>query len=966
MIKTLTGTLAASTMTALSVLGATQAEAACAPASGVNTPPPGTTVTCSGSNAATYGDATQSGLTINVLSGASVISATGDGFKLNANNTVANNGTVQSTSGVAINSLDALSVTNSGTISGVAAGIAADTGFLSVVNTATGTITAGAGFGVTAILGGGDVSIANSGTISAGAGGHAIIASANLNLTNTGSLSSSGASFVIDVQGNATINNGSGGSITTIGGFDAISIAGNGTVINAGTISGTTVAVGNLSLTNTGAISSSGPSTVAAVGNAVIDNGSGSLITNTNTVSGFAILIGGMGTIINAGTISSAIIAIQIDSGSSSLTNSGTIIGAVNFIGAGNTLTLLPGSNITGQVVGAGSDTFQLGGTGAATFDTSALGGTNQYQGFSTYNKIGTSTWELTGNGGTGVSWNVNGGTLLANGSILSPFTVNSGGTLGGSGTVGNTAINGGTLSPGNSIGTLTVSGSLTLMAASTYLVQISGTSADRTIVTGAANLAGKVTVDPLARIAATTTYTILTAGTVNGTFATAGLLTTNSFARNARLSYVGSDALLTVDPGLLLPNLPSFGTINQRNVAAGIDNALMTGSNMPTGFNGLFALSGDGLLNALTQASGETATGSQQTTFNAMNLFLGVLTDPFTAGRGGNAPGATGFAEDGAELNGSAAAGRKRTGSERDAYGMMTKAASRAPTFESRWSAWAAGFGGSQATDGNATLGSNTATSRVAGMAVGADYWLSPQTVAGFALAGGGTNFSVANGLGSGQSDLFQAGAFVRHGFGSAYITAAAAYGWQSITTDRTVTIAGSDGLHARFNANAYSGRVEGGNRYLTPWPGGIGLTPYAAVQVTAFALPSYAETVASGANTFALSYGGKTVTATRTELGLRSDKTYVVGDSLLTLRGRAAWAHDYNTDRNVAAAFQTLPGASFVVNGALPAHDAALTTASAEMKWINGWSAAATFEGEFSQVTRSYAGKGIVRYGW
>jgi hypothetical protein len=30
------------------------------------------------------------------------------------------------------------------------------------------------------------------------------------------------------------------------------------------------------------------------------------------------------------------------------------------------------------------------------------------------------------------------------------------------------------------------------------------------------------------------------------------------------------------------------------------------------------------------------------------------------------------------------------------------------------------------------------------------------------------------------------------------------------------------------------------------------------------------------------------------------------------------------------------------------------------------NGWSAAATLEGEFSGVTRSYAGKGEVRYAW
>jgi uncharacterized protein with beta-barrel porin domain len=87
---------------------------------------------------------------------------------------------------------------------------------------------------------------------------------------------------------------------------------------------------------------------------------------------------------------------------------------------------------------------------------------------------------------------------------------------------------------------------------------------------------------------------------------------------------------------------------------------------------------------------------------------------------------------------------------------------------------------------------------------------------------------------------------------------------------------------------------------------------------------------------------------------------------DGVFTLRGRLAWAHDYNTDRSIGATFQTLPGASFVVNGAMQASDSALTTASAEMKWVNGWSAAATFEGEFSSVTASYAGKGVVRYSW
>ena len=55
-----------------------------------------------------------------------------------------------------------------------------------------------------------------------------------------------------------------------------------------------------------------------------------------------------------------------------------------------------------------------------------------------------------------------------------------------------------------------------------------------------------------------------------------------------------------------------------------------------------------------------------------------------------------------------------------------------------------------------------------------------------GFALAGGGTSASVAN-SGTARSDLFQAGAFVRHKSGAAYVPAGIGYGWQDITTDRT-----------------------------------------------------------------------------------------------------------------------------------------------------------------------------------
>jgi outer membrane autotransporter protein len=181
-----------------------------------------------------------------------------------------------------------------------------------------------------------------------------------------------------------------------------------------------------------------------------------------------------------------------------------------------------------------------------------------------------------------------------------------------------------------------------------------------------------------------------------------------------------------------------------------------------------------------------------------------------------------------------------------------------------------------------------------------------------------------------------------------------------------RRITSRGSAAspFRAQFDANAFSGRLEGGYRFIAPWIGGIGITPYAAGQFTTFDLPDYAESGLSGASTFALD--AKDVTDTRSELGIRTDKSWAMTDGILTLRGRVAWAHDCDPDRSIGATFQTLPGASFVVNGATQASDSALVTASVEKKWLSGWSAAATFEGEFSDVTRSYAGKGVVRYQW
>jgi uncharacterized protein with beta-barrel porin domain len=683
-----------------------------------------------------------------------------------------------------------------------------------------------------------------------------------------------------------------------------------------------------------------------------------------NTVTGNQVgIFLGDGTVINnVGASIAGRVGIVANAGGSSVFNAGSIIGdtvAIQFAGTGNTLTLAPTSQMFGLVLGTGSDIFQLGGTGAATFNVSWFSGpSGGYLGFGTFNKIDSSVWTLTGTNTAALPWSVNAGTLMVNGTIAnSPMTVNAGGTLAGTGTVGNvTVATGGAFAPGSGApgSTMAVSGNLAFQSGAFYLVQLNPAASSFANVTGTATLGG-ATVNAVFANGSyiSKTYTILTAsGGRVGTFAPS-VANTNLPANFATsLSYDATHAYLDLSlnytPGPTAPNFGGGLNGNQARVGTALVNFFNSTGGIPMVFGSLSPA-------GLTQTSGETATGSQQTTFDAMNQFMGVMTDPFVAGRddgvtsGAGAP--TGYAS------------TQATGAARDAYAMFTKAPPAA--FEQRWSVWAAGYGGSQTTDGNASLGSNSTTSSIAGTAVGADYRISPYTLAGFALAGGGTSFSVA-GSGSGHSDLFQAGAFIRHTVGPAYISAALAYGWQDITTNRTVTAAGIDQLRAEFNANAFSGRLEGGYRFVSPWAGGIGLTPYAAAQFTAFDLPAYAEQATVGSNAFALAYNAKDVTDVRSELGLRTDKSWAMQGATLTLRGRFAWAHDFDPDRSIAATFQTLPGASFTVNGAAQAHDSALTTASVEMKWINGWSAAATFESEFSSVTASYAGKGVVRYAW
>ena len=314
----------------------------CAPAAadGVSVICSGDTVNQNDPNG--FGTGAEEGVTLEVLSGASV-TGTGDGITLGRNATIDNAGSVTGgAGGVGIGGGDAigLRVTNRGTISGGDFGVVSPD-ISSVIN--AGSITGGdAGVAAEGLS-----SVINTGSITGGNDG---VAGGSGNVTNSGSISG-GTNGISAIDGLSVINSGSitGGTNGFLGSGSNLS------VINSGRITGGDGGIfvgGDVSVINSGSISGGNNSGIAVSGDLRLGN------------SG---RISGGDTGILAGTITS-------------LTNAGTIVGgaggAIREDGAGDTrLTLLPGSVIVGTIdLGGGVNTLDVrGGLNlATTFETAA------------------------------------------------------------------------------------------------------------------------------------------------------------------------------------------------------------------------------------------------------------------------------------------------------------------------------------------------------------------------------------------------------------------------------------------------------------------------------------------------------------------------------------------------------------------------------------------------------------------
>ena len=761
--------------------------------------------------------------------------------------------------------------------------------------------------------------------------GSAIINSGNITGTGGIAIDASGASTAITIDQTGGVISG---AIKLSANADVLNISGgaiNGNIVGSGANDTVNFALG--SGTFTYANSFTGINQVNFNSGTVVLMGAD---TATNVaINGGTVVVG------NSNAFGTAAVAMAagttlsfLDTGNFTLANNFKITGDPFFTPPAGTIQTLSGVIANGTAPG----TLEMNGAG-----TLVLSATNTYSG----------------------PTNIDSGTLDVTGSIASSSltNVNDGGALTGTGTVGKTQINsGGTLAPGNGTpGTaLKIAGKLAFQSGAIYLVQVNPTTASFANVTGTASLAGTVQANFASGSYATKQYTILQSGGLGGT-SFSGLSTTDLPASfTASVSYNADDAFLNLTA--VMGHTLSTGGLNgnQQNVATSLNNFFNSGGKLPPGFLALFGLTGGALSTALSQLDGEAATDSERGAFQMMNQFFRLLLDPFVDGRsgsgwpggGGGGGGASGFApEQEASLPPDIAL----------AYAGVLKAPAKAMAFDQRWSAWGAGFGGSSSINGDPAVGSSNVTATDYGFTAGMDYHYSPDTVAGFALAGGGTNWNLAQGLGSGRSDAFQAGVYGATRFGPAYLAAAFAFTNHWMTTDR-FAFAG-DQLTARFNAQSYGGRLEAGYRYAVL--SSFGVTPYAALQAQSFHTPSYSETDLT-AGGFGLSYNAMNATDTRSELGARFDDPTMLGAMPLLLRGRLAWAHDWVSNPALTPVFETLPGASFIVNGAPAPKNSALASAGALLHLTPALSFDAKFDGEFATGAQTYAGTGTLRYTW
>jgi uncharacterized protein with beta-barrel porin domain len=806
-------------------------------------------------------------------------------------------------------------------------------------------------------------------------------------LTNVGTFNDLGS---LDNESGASIDNSGSFAVDEAPLLDFTNALGNassvasdttGVMINAGTFnnSGAGTITNNGILLDSGTINNAGTIANTATGALIIQ---GSLI---NLISGTINNIGPIdvptsGTLTNQGTLNNNISPtqtgiIQQYQNANASENSLAQVGQATAML--RNLTNFAGSNLS-QHTGDANDFFARrdtrlifqalkGISNAANNGTLNVNGTVNNSG--TINNGGTFNLHtgavLNGSG----TFNQTGGFTTVDGTATQAVFDISGGIVFGSGTLdGAVAIDAATLSPGDAPGTLTINGSLTLTDNSLYNWKVDYSTnpiaSDRIVINGPATVGGIVLAAPLAAgpgAFQSQNFTILTAsGGVTGTFDAA---ITAAVFLTPTLSYDANDVYLN-----LARNAISFGAAGQTNNQIAVGNGLQAAQNA---FSLVANPSGNPILNNLViqsqlqaqsifdSLSGAGIPGAENVAFGAGSLFASTIADEsMPYGSGGTSSGTR------VALNEEAPAAL--------AYAQGSTAFPNPIAFRpqgepvQRWHGWFSGFGAGAKLAGDANVGSLSETDVLGGGAAGLDYQVLPNWIVG--IAGGGSEglFSVPSLSTSGSVVGGHGGVYTFASSGASYVQASATYSGFANTTHRQIAGFGAlagENETGRFGSEEVRGHVEVGYTFdmTSKISGAYAVTPFVGLSAARLHTGGFTEQAnGSGApGMFSLAVSDQDLWSVPFFIGTHLDQSFILDNQMVVKPSiTLAYVHEFSPQRPLQASLVSLPAASFVVDGAGAAPDAAQVKLGAELAVSHSMSLFARFQGEFAQIASTYAG--------
>ncbi|WP_439544398.1 autotransporter outer membrane beta-barrel domain-containing protein [Hyphomicrobium sp.] len=552
--------------------------------------------------------------------------------------------------------------------------------------------------------------------------------------------------------------------------------------------------------------------------------------------------------------------------GNSKLLLGGTVLGRIGGVGTiqPNTLsdgdltvdgTVLGDSIFAGVMSDGNGHTFHLTKSGAGSRLT--LSGTNTYTGTTT----------------------VDGGSLIVNGSIASSSLTEVNGRLGGSGTVGNVSVRrGGVIAPGNSIDTLKVNGDLWFnRGGGTYDVEIDPNSntSDLIVVSGTAFLnSGKVRhVGFPGPYALSSTYTILTAGAISGTFT---FLEENFAFLDAKLAYSATDVTMTLERNAVL--FAAIGQSDNQDAAGSAAERLGAGHAIHDALLGLDAAQAQRAFDAL---SGDVHASAQ-----------------------------TALIEDSRFVR-NAAMDRVRAAFDGDA-GL---------DFSAKFAGWGQAFGSWGDSDGAGASVSRT----TGGVLTGIDGVLFDTWRAGFLTGYSRTSFNARERGASGDSDSAHVGLYGGTQWAALGLRGGAAYSWNDIETKRHVVFpAVNETVTSEYDSGTAQVFGEVGYRFGGP----VSFEPFAGLAHVSLDTERHRETGGAAA----LSGRGVDTDVTFSTLGVRGAFDFALGTLNARAHGLIGWRHAYGNTTPIA--FNAFAGgAAFAIAGVPIAEDTALIEAGLDM---------------------------------